>query len=217
MQNGFLARRARLRTWLGSDPAISRVTRTTSPATMGLFLALILTGCTPYPIYTHEPTEAGGAPKAGTGTATTPQGRSTSEPARDRTDKRQLRDRPGVDAAIFTHVVDRYAGMPYKRGGDDEEGIDCSHLVKAIYQEYSGTRLPASTRALYQLPEEVTREELVVGDLVFFSFDDVTISHVGIYMGGARFIHASESRGVIMSSLSELEFRDAYKGARRVL
>jgi cell wall-associated NlpC family hydrolase len=161
-------------------------------------------------MYTHRPTgtaESGDAPKTENGTTS----------AQDRKDNERPWERPGVDPAIFSRVVDLYVGLPYKKGGDDEKGFDCSHLVKAVYLDYSGTRLPASTRALYQLPEDVTREELVVGDLVFFSFDDITISHVGIYMGGGRFMHASESRGVIMSSLSDPDFRDAYKGARRVL
>jgi len=183
------------------------MTRTTG---ISLLLLVALAGCSPYPMYTHRPAgtaESGGAPRTESGAAS----------ERDRRDNQRPWERPGVDPAIFTRVVDRYLGMPYKKGGDDEKGFDCSHLVKAVYNEYSGTRVPASTRALYQLPEEVTREELIVGDLVFFSFDDAAITHIGIYMGGGRFVHASESRGVVMSSLSDPEFRDAYKGARRVL
>ncbi len=178
----------------------------------GFTLAVLLTvsGCAPYPMYTHRSGESA------------PNGESPkTQPAKARPvstqDESRFPDQPGVDPAIFTRVVEQYLGLPYKKGGDDEKGYDCSHLVRSIYRDYSGTRLPASTRALYQLPEEVTREELVVGDLLFFSFDDVTISHVGIYLGGGRFVHASESRGIIKSSLNDLEYRDAYKGARRVL
>ena len=180
--------------------------------TIFAFLTLLsITGCTPYPIYTHDRT--GAADQSGAPKTESPAAR----PAADRDDNPRPWERSGVDPAIFARVVDPYLDLPYKKGGDDAKGFDCSHLVRAIYRDYSGTRLPASTRALYQLPEEVTREELVVGDLVFFSFDDVTISHIGIYMGGGRFVHASESRGVIKSSLSDPEYRDAYKGARRVL
>lgn len=178
----------------------------------GISLAFLLTvsGCTPYPMYTHRPADAASEGDGARSRTPPPHPVSTQDESR-------IPDRPGVDPGIFTRVVEQYIGLPYKKGGDDEKGYDCSHLVRNVYRDYSGTRLPASTRALFQLPEEVTREELVVGDLLFFSFDDVTISHVGIYMGGGRFVHASESRGVVKSSLSDPEYREAYKGARRVL
>jgi cell wall-associated NlpC family hydrolase len=185
-------------------------------AAMSLLIVLTLPGCSPYPVYTHGSTgttEAEGAPADKSGGTADAQGRGSSRPSEDR----DSRDRPGVDPAIFTRVVNQFMGIPYKLGGDDEKGLDCSHFVRDVYIDYSGTRVPASTRALYELPEEVSREELVVGDLVFFSFDGVNVSHVGIYMGGGRFAHASESHGVIMSSLSDPDFRSAYKGARRVL
>lgn len=185
-----------------------------SAATMSLLIVITLPGCSPYPIYTHgSAATAEGAPEDRASGAAEAQGRGSSRPSEDR----ESRDRPGVDPAIFSRVVNQFMGIPYKLGGDDEKGLDCSHFVRDVYIDYSGTRVPASTRALYDLPEEVSREELVVGDLVFFSFDGVTISHVGIYMGGGRFAHASESHGVIMSSLADPDFRDAYKGARRVL
>lgn len=168
-------------------------------------------GCSPYPMYTHGTVAARHEAAAGSGAASEKGTKTTRAPGQ------AWETASSVDPTIMSRVVNQYAGIPYKKGGDDERGYDCSHLVRAIYRDYSGTRLPASTRALYMLPQEVSPEEIAVGDLVFFSFDGNSVAHVGVYMGGGRFVHASESRGVIFSSLSDPEFREAYKGARRVL
>ncbi|MBI3871953.1 MAG: C40 family peptidase, partial [candidate division Zixibacteria bacterium] len=73
-----------------------------------------------------------------------------------------------IDERLFKRVVEGYLGVPYARGGSDSAGMDCSNLVSVLFRDYSGTSLPPSTRALWHLPREVSREELAVGDLVFF-------------------------------------------------
>jgi cell wall-associated NlpC family hydrolase len=174
-------------------------------------------GCTPYPVYTHSGNDPGmsdhsdgAAERGGVWTQETEFGEESYAVGYDVPPS-------NVDPRVFARVVEMYLGIPYKKGGRTAEGIDCSNLASALHQDYSGRKLPASTRALYKLPDEVGREYLQVGDLVFFSFGGGRPTHVGVYTGEGRFVHASESRGVIYSSLETPYYRDAFRGARRVL
>ncbi|MCJ7508298.1 MAG: NlpC/P60 family protein [candidate division Zixibacteria bacterium] len=114
-------------------------------------------------------------------------------------------------------IIESYLGTPYYEGGIDRSGIDCSGLVVAVYKDYAGMRLPSDTRKLFQLVSQVERENLQFGDLVFFSDMGWSATHVGIYIGNDRFVHASKSQGVITSSLEEEYYRRGYLGARRVI
>lgn len=112
-----------------------------------------------------------------------------------------------------------YAGSPYVTGGADSSGFDCSGLVFRVYKDALGASLPRTVRALYSYCEPIGRDELQEGDLVFF---DTTggLSHVGIYSGEGRFVHAaSEGRdtGVIESALSEGYWSRTYSCAGRLL
>lgn len=175
----------------------------------------VLTACSPYPIYNHDPMPPPERDLA------TDRGARTSRPIAQIDDgSGGYNDAdlipPKVDPGIFQRVVNDYIGVPYRLGGSTTDGIDCSNLIRALYRDYDGTRLPNSTRALYQLPEEVPPDALAPGDLVFFSFDGSPASHVGAFLGSARFVHASESNGVVISSLRDPTYRDRYVGARRV-
>nr|NIM96868.1 hypothetical protein [candidate division Zixibacteria bacterium] len=82
---------------------------------------------------------------------------------------------------------------------------------------YDGFKLPRETKKLYQLVKRVAKDDLVFGDLVFFSDGWFSVSHVGIYVGDGRFVHSSEELGVIVSSLDEDYYKKRYRGARRVI
>ncbi|MEW5701143.1 MAG: C40 family peptidase [Candidatus Zixiibacteriota bacterium] len=170
-------------------------------------LAALSLSCSPYPIYNTSPSRGDQPAAASTDDATNT----------DADDMPAVADSRAVDPRVFARVAERYVGSPYKRGGSDRYGIDCSNLVSVVYREYSGTRVPSSTRGLYHLPRIVTPENLAVGDLVFFDLGSRAPSHVGLYMGERRFLHASETEGVIITSLDAPPYRDAYVGARRVL
>lgn len=112
-----------------------------------------------------------------------------------------------------------YSGCPYRLGGLDRSGIDCSGLVYRAYQDGAGADVPRSSRELYAFSERLTRDKLQPGDLVFFAATKI-ISHVGIYEGEGIFIHAASDgprRGVIESSLSENSWARTYVGCGRLL
>ena len=178
------------------------------------FIWLLAIGCTPYPVYnsTHTvPSDETGASRAAVP--------EDFEPAASPNADRHAWKGSGttIDAKLLRRVVETYIGTPYRRGGDNLRGIDCSNLVHAIYRDYDGTDIPDDTRRLFRLPDAVTADDLQVGDLVFFNFANTrSPSHVGVYLGNNEFVHASETSGVVISTLDDAVYREAYSGARRV-
>jgi len=120
----------------------------------------------------------------------------------------------------LARVVDGYLGVPYQWGGTTRAGMDCSALARAIYREAYGLELPRTSGQMYNLGTAVSRRgDLRPGDLVFFRITDSGsgISHVGVYLGGGRFAHASASRGGVVDALQDPYFQGRYAGGRRVL
>lgn len=108
----------------------------------------------------------------------------------------------------------QYVGVPYKWGGTTPKGFDCSGFVTYVYREF-GVSLPRTAEEQYQRGEKVAKDDLEVGDLVFFATYKKTASHAGIYIGNDKFIHASSNKGVTISDLDESYWRKTYLGARR--
>lgn len=110
-------------------------------------------------------------------------------------------------------------GSPYRLGGTSPEtGLDCSGFVRHVFREAAGVILPRDSRAISETAQPLAREELRPGDLVFFNTLNRAFSHVGIYLGDDRFVHASSSRtgSVMVSSLNDRYWRERFDGARRV-
>lgn len=120
---------------------------------------------------------------------------------------------------MFTRSVARAAigflGRPYQWSGIGQQGFDCSGLVFRVFSAL-GRVLPHSSAGQYRAGTPIGVSGLEPGDLVFFHTYDAGPSHVGIYLGAGRFVHASYSRGVIISSLAEPYYRLRYLGARRL-
>lgn len=109
-----------------------------------------------------------------------------------------------------------YIGSPYKYGGTSPvTGLDCSAYTQRVFRD-NGITIPRDTVSQYAKGTPISRANLKTGDLVFFNTNGVRVSHVGIYVGNNNFIHASTSRGVIISSLNENYWKPKYLGARRV-
>lgn len=96
-------------------------------------------------------------------------------------------------------------GTPYRAGGDNKRGTDCSGLTCQLYKKVYHTKLPRSTDTQKKESNKITKRNLREGDLVFFtsSRSGKRVAHVGIYLKNGKFIHASTSQGVIISHLNE--------------
>lgn len=116
----------------------------------------------------------------------------------------------------------KYLGAPYKYAGNTSSGFDCSGLVSKVFDE-NDTKLPRRSEDQSNTGKEISIREAKPGDLVFFATAGGSrVSHVGIVHdigndGEVKFIHASTSKGVIISSLNEKYWNLAYLFARRVL
>lgn len=110
-------------------------------------------------------------------------------------------------------------GIDYRWGGTTPaQGFDCSGLIRYVFQETTGVALPRTARSLASLGARVTRSELVPGDLVFFNTRHAAFSHVGIYLGNDRFIHAPSRGGEVgVAVLSSAYWKKRYDGARRLV
>lgn len=107
-------------------------------------------------------------------------------------------------------------GAPYKNGGIDPNGFDCSGFVRYVYTQH-GVPMPREVREQFKIGKTVDRSRLEPGDLVFFSTVAPGASHVGIMIGGDQFVHAPSERGVVrVESLSQQYWGSRYIGAKRV-
>ncbi|WP_307758678.1 NlpC/P60 family protein [uncultured Mediterranea sp.] len=110
-----------------------------------------------------------------------------------------------------------WIGTPYRSGGHTKRGTDCSGLTGEIYRKVYRVRLPRSTGEQLAACRKVARRGLKEGDLVFFhnGKSRKKVTHVGIYLKDGKFVHASTSRGVIVSSLDENYWRRCWmRGGR---
>ncbi len=109
-----------------------------------------------------------------------------------------------------------WKGVEYRLGGLSKSGIDCSGFTYLTFRTKLGTELPRSTKLQVQTGQMVPQHELKAGDLVFFKTSK-KVRHVGIYLENRRFLHASTSKGVIISSLDNDYWKSRYWQARRIL
>ena len=125
---------------------------------------------------------------------------------------------PAAANAILMRAIS-LVGTPYRYGGNTPEtGFDCSGLVNYVYRDMLDLRLPRSARelAVWQGPR-IDEDRLVAADLVFFG-NGSDVSHVGIYVGNGRFVHAPTTGGTVrLDRLDGAYWRDHYSGARRIL
>lgn len=122
---------------------------------------------------------------------------------------------PQIKALISEAI--KWLGVPYRYAGNDMNGVDCSGLTSQVYLKSLKVKMPRNSREQQRWCILINKSELMPGDLVFFATgsDKNRVSHVGIYIGNGDVIHASSSRGVIVSSLNEKYYLKRYHSSGR--
>ncbi|MFO6422252.1 NlpC/P60 family protein [Motilimonas sp. KMU-193] len=161
-------------------------------------LALLLTGCSSSP------------------ESTTNQVKQTTMPSSQQPAK--VAAKPASEPHDIDLLLDHYEqwqGVPYRLGGTSTKGVDCSGYVQRVYQDSFDAILPRTTTQQAQLGRQIKRSELTTGDLVFFRISRRT-QHVGVYLKDGQFLHASTSKGVIISQLDNPYWKKRYWMSRRI-
>lgn len=122
-----------------------------------------------------------------------------------------------IQKAIVREVLN-YIGIPYKKGGDGTNGIDCSAFTSIVFKNVFGIILPRSSFEQFKIGKLITSiDSLKAGDLLFFNTTGRRASHVGIYIGDGLFAHASVKDGVTISSIHSTYYRKRFNGAKRII
>ena len=122
----------------------------------------------------------------------------------------------GIDGYALTGTALALRGTPYRDGGSDASGFDCSGFTQYVFARY-GVRLPREVRDQYRMGRPVEPQDLLPGDILFFTTTAPGPTHVGIAIGGDEFVHAPSSTGVVcVERLSSSYWSPRFLGARRI-
>lgn len=122
----------------------------------------------------------------------------------------------GNENPMLLDEIAAWLGVPYKYGGTTTFGVDCSGLALNVYRKVYNIDLERATMNMAQRTRKINRRNLREGDLIFFKINDRKVSHVGIYISNNKFVHASTSRGVIISDIDEEYYRKRFAFGGRV-
>jgi cell wall-associated NlpC family hydrolase len=156
-------------------------------------------------------------------------GRDDRSGARSKDKEKKKRDRKGKkkkkgqqasgSGKDVVRFAQKYKGSRYKLGGESPKGFDCSGFTWYVYNKAAGMEIGRVVKDQWKRGKSVSRGDLKDGDLVFFkNTAEKGLSHVGISLGGSKFIHAeNENTGVVISSVDSDYYSKHYAGARRLL
>ena len=148
-------------------------------------------------------------------TAAAPERPEVVLPVPGRPDIFPVPDRPNVFPALVSTAL-AFRGIPYRNGGSDPSGFDCSGFVQYVFAQH-GLALPREVRYQYHVGRDVRLAEVQAGDLIFFETVSRGASHVGMAIGGDQFVHAPSSRGYVrVERFSASYWASRFVGARRL-
>lgn len=121
----------------------------------------------------------------------------------------------GNENKLMIEEIDTWLGTPYKYGGNTKSGTDCSGFIMSVYKKVNNINLNRSAYDQMQNTRLLDKNAMQFGDLVFFKIDFKKVSHVGLYLGDNKFVHASTKRGVVINDLNETYYKERFfKGGK---
>lgn len=157
--------------------------------------------------------------RRGVAVAKQPESKTVTKDNGGRDKARDRHTPPGAmhaDTKRLLSEAESWLGTPYKFGGNDREGVDCSGLVVQVYEKALDIKVPRTSRAQRDYCASLSKSDLIPGDLIFFATgkEEGRVTHVGIFVGEGRMIHASTAKGmVVVSEISTPYFNSHYVGS----
>lgn len=112
-----------------------------------------------------------------------------------------------IDKNKLYAFINEWYGTPYKYGGCQKSGVDCSCFANLLYEQVYGKKIARSAAEIFKSCDEIGLEDVREGDMVFFKIGGKSISHVGVYIRKNYFIHSSTSEGVVLNSIEEAYYK----------
>ena len=125
-------------------------------------------------------------------------------------------DNKKIDNIKLYTFIDDWYGTPYKYGGQNKNGIDCSNFSSTLYNQVYNKSITGSSSSIFKQCKVVSISNLDEGDLVFFKIDNDNISHIGVYLQNNKFVHATTKKGVMIDDLNEPYYKKYFYKAGRV-
>lgn len=119
-------------------------------------------------------------------------------------------DESKIDNAKLYSFIDEWYGVPYKYGGKNKTGIDCSNFSAMLYSSVYTKSLTGSSASIFEQCKTFSKNNLTEGDLVFFKIEENKISHIGVYLQNNKFVHATTKKGVMIDDLDEPYYKKYY-------
>ena len=124
-------------------------------------------------------------------------------------------DESRIDNIPLYSFIDDWYGVPYKYGGKNKSGIDCSNFTSTLYSSVYKKTLSGNSSSIYNMCKSLSKNDLQEGDLVFFKIETNDISHIGVYLQNNKFVHATTKKGIMIDDLDEPYYKKYfYKGGR---
>lgn len=143
-----------------------------------------------------------------------------SEEETEKTDETMQTPQKNLRGGEIKKAADKYLGAPYHYGGTTKRGFDCSGFVWRVYQDVGYTNFKReSSQAMFNKGKTISQNSAEEGDLVFFYAprSRKNIDHVGIYISNGQFIHASSSKGIMYSKITDAYWKDNFAGIKRLV
>ncbi|MBA2612705.1 MAG: C40 family peptidase [Bacteroidetes bacterium] len=130
-------------------------------------------------------------------------------------EKMGLSNKEVKESKLYSFISDWY-GTPYKYGGCEKTGIDCSCFTINLFEKVYSKKIPRTAGEIYKECDKLKIEKAEEGDLIFFKINSNSITHVGVYLRDNKFVHASTTRGVLVNSLTETYYQKYFYSAGKL-